>query len=62
MNWELQIHPPSPVELDPFLLSYWIAVSVTRLEMGIYYDSMTPKEKKSQNIHTKKDKQKKKKK
>ena len=39
---------PSPVELDPFLFSYWIAVSVTRLEMGIYYDSMTPKEKKPQ--------------
>lgn len=33
----------SPVELDP--LPHWIAVSVMRLEMGIYYEygSMAPK-------------------
>lgn len=43
-----------PYRARPFLLSYWIAVSVTRLEMGIYYDSMTPKEKKSKQTNTKK--------
>lgn len=42
-----------PVELDPFLLSYWIAVSVTRLEMGIYSDSMTRKGKKNTKTKTK---------
>lgn len=31
----------NPCRARPFLFSYWIAVSVTRLEMGIYYDSMT---------------------
>ena len=34
MNWELQIHPP--VELDPSSLPLEFAVSVTRLETGIY--------------------------
>lgn len=43
-----------PCRARPFLLSYWIAVSVTRLEMGIYYDSMTPKEKKIQKEKNKK--------
>lgn len=43
-----------PCRARPFLLSYWIAVSVTRLEMGIYYDSMTPKEKKTQKEKNKK--------
>lgn len=42
-----------PVELDPFLLSHWIAVSVTRLEMGIYSDSMTRKGKKNTKTKTK---------
>lgn len=35
-----------PCRARPFLLSYWIAVSVTQLETGIYYDSMTPNKKK----------------
>lgn len=31
----------TPCSARPFLFSCWIAVSVTQLEMGIYYDGRT---------------------